>query len=300
MTITEVENPASDEYYGAELPDTDPAPGTDGPPPDGPDAPFGWTRDQQTKQWRPKKSPGRPKAAPPPSPEDVAAAPPVAPPKDEPPPDKGRHKRSAPTDADVPMPKGGVIAKGVNKAYRRIGKALKIVDVEIGQAFIECTRPDPDDPDLPTVGEAWEALAAGNPRIRAWLLNAIKGSNWQELVLAHAPIGMALASRTWVRGLLARWFPRVNLEDTIEMLLEEDEDTEPSDLRPEDVADMQATAQATAQRIASRMGVKVPPGVADAAMRQAQAMADRQQAPEAFTRTPRPPRQPRAKRRGKR
>jgi hypothetical protein len=214
----------------------------------------------------------------------VAEAPPVAPPADKPPAAPGRKRRPAPPE-DVPMPKGGVIAKGVNKMYRRIGKGIRIVDDELGLAFIACTRPDPDDPDSPTVGEAWEALAVGNPRIRAWLLNLVKGGNWQDLFMAHAPIGFALASRSWVRGLLAKLFPRADLSRAAEVLFEPDEDTPDGGLRPEDAEEMQRTAEATAQRIASRMGVRVPPNVAAAAMRQAQAMADRQQAPEAFTRT---------------
>jgi acyl-CoA synthetase (NDP forming) len=188
------------------------------------------------------------------------------------------------------MPKGGIIAKGVNRLYRRAGKFLRIADEDLGLAVIECTRPDPDDPDAPTVGQAWEELAKANPRVRAWLLNLIKGGAWQDLVMAHAPIGIALMTKEWVQRL-------VPFRRAAEVLLEEDEDTEPSDLRPADAEEMRATAEAQAHRIASKLGVKVPPGVAAEAMRQAEEMAARGEVPPGLRRQ-QPKRQARAGRRG--
>lgn len=302
MTVTLEENPTADEFFTADDP-VDVPPALGGPPPPGPDAPYGWTRDTRNGPWRPKKSPGRPRHTPPPGPDEVAAAPPVADAEDAPPPDGTRRGKAPVTDADVPMPRGGIIAKGVNKLYRRAGKFIRIVDNELGLAFGECTRPDPDDPDAPTVGEAWEALAAGNPRIRAWLLNLIKGGHWQDLAMAHAPIAMALFMRPWVQRLLGRFFPGVSMGRAAEVLLEPDEDTQDGDLTAEDVEEMRDMTQADAERIAARMasgmGVKVPPGVAAAAMRQANAMADRQRAPEATQRTQQP-RRTRAKRKAHR
>ena len=303
MTVTDLD-PTADEFFTADDPgdlERDDADylkrAADGPPPDDPDrAPFGWTRDTKTHEWRPKKSPGRPKAAPPPGPDEVAAGPPVAPRQDAPPPPPDRkHKRLAPNDADVPMPKSGTIAKGVDRLYRRAGKFLRIMDDELGLAVIECSRPDPDDPEMPTAGQAWEALARDNVRVRAWLLNMIKGGTYQDLLMAHAPIGIALLTRDWVRRLI----PGARLEHVAEVLLEQDEDSEPGDLTPEDAASMQATAEAQAQRIASKLGVRVPPNVAAAAMKQAQAMADARQAPEAFRRQQPARGNTRAKRRAK-
>lgn len=286
MTVTAEDaelDPTADEYFGADMPG-DPGPGAaDGPPADDPDlAPYGWTRDAKTHEWRPKKSPGRPKHTPPPGPEDVAAAPPIDRPEDTPPPPRGRKRRGPPpTDATVPMPKGGLIAKGVDRLYRRAGRMIRILDDEIGLAVIECSRPDPDDPDAPTAGQAWEALAQENPRVRAWLLGLLKGGAWQDLIMVHAPIAMALFTRDWVRRLI----PGAVLERAAEaMLVPEDEDATEDSLRPEDVDDMQRAAEAHAQRIASKMGVKVPPNVAAAAMRQAEAMAAAREAPEAFRR----------------
>ena len=283
MTVTAPEEleATDDQYFTADDPPELPGAAADGPPPDDPErAPYGWTRDPKTHEWRAKKSPGRPKLHPPPGPEEIAAAPPVTATADQPPPPRGRKRRTPPTDADTPMPKGGVIAKGVDRFYRRGGRFLRIADDELGLAVIECTRPDPDDPDAPTVGQAWEALARDNPRVRAWLLNVLKGGTWQDLLMAHAPIGIALLTRDWVRRLL----PGATFERAAEVLLEEDEDTGPGDLTPADAEDMRQTAEAQAQRIASKMGVKVPANVAAAAMRQAEAMAARQQAPEAFQR----------------
>ena len=302
MTVTageelELEREATDDqYFTADEPEL-PGAAADGPPPDDPAlAPYGWTKDPKTHQWRPKKSPGRPRATAPPSPEEVAAAPPITATADQPPPPRDRkRKRPPPTDADTPMPKGGVIAKGIDRLYRRAGRMLRILDDELGLAVIECTRPDPDDPDAPTVGQAWEALARENPRIRARILALLKGGTWQDLIMAHAPIGIALFTRDWFRRLI----PGATLERAAEVLLEEDEDTEPGDLRPEDVADMRDMAEAQAQKIAAKMGVKVPAGVAAAAMREAEARAARQEAPEAFQRNPRSRGGSRSKRRGR-
>lgn len=286
MTVTAEDtdlDPTADEYFGADVPDDLEPPAADGPPPEDPDrAPYGWTRDTKTHQWRPKKSPGRPKHAPPPGPEEVAAAPPINRPEDAPPPPRSRKRRGpAPTDESVPMPKGGVIARGVDRLYRRAGRMIRILDDEIGLAVIECSRPDPEDPDAPTAGQAWEALAKDNPRVRAWLLGLLKGGTWQDLIMVHAPIALALFTRDWVRRLI----PGAVLERAAEsMLVPDPEDATEDSLTPEDVDDMQRAAEAHAQRIASKMGVKVPPNVAAAAMRQAEAMQARAEAPEAFRR----------------
>jgi hypothetical protein len=177
------------------------------------------------------------------------------------------------------MPRGGVIAKGMDSLYRQVGKVLRIIGAEAeGAAVIACTRRDPDEPDLPTTGEAWEQLARNNPRIRAFLLRLIQGNDWQTLLLAHLPIGMALMTHDWVR----RYIP---MQRAAEVMFEPDEDgNTPMDLLPEDVEDMQAMAQQQAERMASRMGVKVPEGVARAAMEQAAAASNGGTIPPGFQR----------------
>lgn len=285
------ENPAADEWYGA-----DDAPGT-GPaaePPPSTDAPFGWMRDKDTPSgWRAKKAPGRPRK--PPAPDELAAAAPVGHAADEPPAPPRRSLfgavRSPAAAAEVPMPRGGLIATGVDRLYRRAGKILRILDDDLGLAVIECTRPDPDDPDMPTVGQAWETLARANPRVRAWLLNLIKGGTWQDLLMAHAPIGIALMTKTWVQQIIP-------LGRAADILLEPDEDTEDGDLLPADAHDMQALAEAQAHRIAGKLGVKVPPGIAAEALRQAEERAAAGHAPPGLRRQ-QPARNSRAKRRGK-
>lgn len=292
--MTETENPTDDRYFTAddpEDPDTPPGALEDEPPPPDASAPYGYTRDSKHGPWRPKKSPGRPKAGQP-TPEEVAARPPIEPGPDEPPGEPDH--RPAPSPDDIPMPRGGVIAKGVNRLYRRAGKIARVFDNDVGLAVIECTRKDPEDPEELTVGEAWEELAKVNPRVRGWLLNAIKGGTWQALVFAHAPIGVALLTKDWVRRLI----PGLSFERLAEVLLEEDEDSEPGDLRPADADEMRRMAEAQAQKMAAKMGVRVPAGVAAAAMREAEARAAAQEAPEAFRRA-QPNRSSRAKRRGR-
>lgn len=262
MTVTADEpGLAGDEFYTAA---DDPA-AAGAAPVDAPDpeAPYGYMTDPRSGERRPKKAPGRPKL-PRTEQEIKAEPPPPAPAEDRPP--TGEPTAPGLSDEDVPMPRAGVIAKQVNRLYRRGGKYLKILDEDLGFAVQECTHPDPDDPDMPTVGQAWENLAKNNPRIRAALLKLIKGGDLQDLLIAHAPIGIALFTKDWVQ----RFIP---LHRAAEVIFEEDEDTEPGDLRPEDVEDMQRLAEREAARMAGKMGVKVPPGVAAAAMRQAEAMA---------------------------
>jgi len=219
MTAVTTENPSGliDDALYASDPDGPEGPETPaetpeepfGPDTITPDAPFGYTRDSSAPGgWRPKKAPGRPRR--PRSADEIAAEPP--PPRA---PDEAPAQAPKPpplTDEDVPMPAGGTIAKKINRLYRRAGRVLRKLDEETGVAFLECTRKD--EPDDVTVGEAWEQLAKDNPRIRAWLLNLVKGGAWQDLALAHAPIAAAIFMRRWLldhvpfMGMVAAWFER--------------------------------------------------------------------------------------------
>ena len=169
-----------------------------------PEAPYGWTTDPKTGERRPKKSAGRPRK--PASAEELreAGPPPPVPPDEAPgkPPRGGARAKDDKPAADVPQPREGVIARGVNKLYRRAGRIIRAMDHDIGQAVIECTRPDPDDPDWMTVGEAWEQVAKTNPRIRAWALRLIAGGAWGDLVMAHAPIGAAIIMKPAIMRIL--------------------------------------------------------------------------------------------------
>jgi hypothetical protein len=219
------------------------------------EAPYGWRRDPETGQMVPKKKPGRPRT--PRTAEELAAAAPVDREPD-PPPGAGHRgrARSARNDTPPPMPRGGIIAAGVNKLYRRAGKILRAFDHDIGQAVIECTRDgDLEEGEL-TVGEAWEQLARANPRIRAFILRAIAGGAWSDLIMAHAPIGIAIAMKPVIQRLIP--FGRL-----IESVAEPDEDSGegegglPGGMTAADFDQLKEQATEQARRMAERMHVKI-------------------------------------------
>ena len=156
------------------------------------------------------------------------------------------------------MPRGGVLAAGINKLYRRAGKIIRAFDHDIGQAVIECTRADDLEEGELTVGEAWEALAKANPRIRRFLLKAIAGGAWTDLVMAHAPIGIALMLKPSVQ----RFIPFGRL---LESVAEPDEDSGdgegglPGRMTAADFEELKGQAEQQARRMAERMHLTVSP-----------------------------------------
>jgi hypothetical protein len=218
------------------------------------DAPYGWRRDHDTGQMVPRKKPGRPRR--PPGPDDLVSAPPVERQPD-PPPGAGNRKRTRPApDSAPPMPKGGVIAAQVNKLYRRAGKIMRAFDHDTGQAVIECTRPEDLEEGEMTVGEAWEQLARTNPRIRAFIMRAVAGGAWGDLVMAHAPIGIALIMKPAIQRLIP--FGRL-----VESVAEPDDDTPdgegglPGGMTAADFDELREQATEQARRMAERMHIKV-------------------------------------------
>lgn len=228
-------------------------------PPVEEEAPYGWMTDPVTGDRRPKKRPGRRSktakvpVGPSPAieqlqalgslPDDAEDTAPGAPPK-------GRKKPAMRTEALPPF-RAGVIAKGMNKLYRKAGRIVRIWDYELGGAIIaSATRAaDDDDDDDTTVGEAWEAVAKSNPRIRAFLLKLMVGGAWSALFTAHLPIFMAIAMKESVRSRI----PFLQLAETL--LTDEPEGgagggAVPSGLaqmmggiNPDDMAQMMAMAQ---------------------------------------------------------
>jgi hypothetical protein len=226
------------------------------------EAPFGWMKDPVTGERRPRKRPGkRPKAAQPPTgpqptleqlqglgtlsegTEDVA---PGAPRK--------RRGRTRTTKAAPELPpfRAGVIAKGVNRLYRRAGRVARLLNRDIGTAIIATTKaakPSEDDEDDQddhlTVGEAWEALAKTNPRIRMWLLRFIAGGAMSDLFEAHLPILLAVFMVDGIRQRL----PLAGLAEAFLTDNDEDEDgTSPlaqmmGGINPQDMAQMMNMAQ---------------------------------------------------------
>jgi hypothetical protein len=248
-----------------------------------PEAPYGYTTDPETGERRPKKRAGRPRK--PPGPEELAAADPIQPGDDKPP--RAGRRRKPP--AGVPdMPKGGIIAAGVNRLYRKAGRIVRAMDHDIGTAIIECTRKE--DPDDLTVGEAWEALCKANPRIRRFVLGCLKGGAWGDLVMAHAPIGVALFMKPAIQKMIP--FRRV-----IEGMAEPDEDQAegegglPGGMTAGDFDQMSELAQEQARKAFAKMGVQV----SDAELAEAAAAAQAN-LPPAFRRA-QPKRTTRAQRR---
>lgn len=112
-------------------------------------------------------------------------------------PPKGSRAKGKREPVDVPPFRAGPIATGMNKLYARTGKILRVMDPDIGNAVLASTRKESED-DV-TVGEAWEELARVNPRIRATLLKMIQGGAWGQLMMAHAPIILAILMKDAIR-----------------------------------------------------------------------------------------------------
>lgn len=229
------------------------------------DAPHGYMIDPKTRERRPKKLPGRPRAGsvtplPPgesPSLEDLKTVKRDKPAEDRPP-GKVKKTRSGKKifdESTLPPFRPGPIAKGMNKLYARTGKFVRVMDFDIGTAIIMATQKESDD-DI-TVGEAWEEVAKTNPRIRAFLLKMITGGAWSQLIMAHAPIFLAIMMKDGIK----KHIPFMKL---IEAMLSPDEETgAPPDMfggmTPEDV--QQATQFAMAQM--AQMGFDVGRGNKD-------------------------------------
>lgn len=263
-----------------------------------PAAPWGWTTDPVTKERRPKKAPGRPRNQP--TAEELAAKPPIEREGDRAPERPAGYKPPPAEPTVVPMPRGGVIAKGVNKLYRRAGKMIRAVDDDIGEAFIYCTRVDTevaeDEREL-TVGEAWEQLARSNPRIRAFVLRIIAGGDVGDLVMAHAPIGVALFMKPWIQRFIN---PERLIESMTEADEEEEEGTAAAGLTGEDVKDMQELAMRQARQMARRAGVHVTEAEVQAAAAKAVQMGVAGDGLPAGLRRQQPKKQTRAQRAGAR
>ena len=232
-------------------------------PPD--EAPYGYTRDRATGETRPKKSPGRGGVKPPPGVEELKAAaagdsPPAAVPADRPPARPGRR----PSGPRAPRPEvpyhPGQITRGMNRLYRQAGKITRAMDADLGTAIIEAARNtaedgDPDD----SVGAAWDEVARVNPRIRRFCVMLVSGGAYGRLVMAHAPVLLAVMMKPAVAD-------RIPFSRFVKSMAEPDEDTPdgegglPGGLTFSDVQQMAAMAD----QFAGQMGVPVPPEVAEA------------------------------------
>lgn len=231
------------------------------PPPDShevsDEAPFGWMIDPKTGERRPRKRQGRPKMATEapvapvgksPGLEELQARGALPEPGEDTAPGTHRGRRAKSHRPAEPLPpfRAGVISKGVNRLYRRAGRLIRMWDTDIGTAVIACTvKSDDDDADDDTtVGEAWENLAKGNPRVRAFLLKLLEGGAVTALFVAHLPILMAIVMKDGIRERL----PFMQLADAF--LGDDEQSGEPSDIshttggiNPGDMAQMMQMAQ---------------------------------------------------------
>lgn len=174
------------------------------------DAPYGYTRDRETGEQRPKKAAGRPRRSPSldelkaeresaaaePGDEDAGRAADRAPQA----PKRGRRGRRAAEDKPkepVPQFREGQIEKGVNRLYRKAGRILRVWDPAVGQAVIETTIAEDDD-DI-TVGRAWEDVCRHNPAVRRVVMKFLKGGAYGQLFWAHAPILLAILMKDAIR-----------------------------------------------------------------------------------------------------
>ena len=242
------------------------------------EAPFGWTTDPDGTR-RPKKTAGRPRK-PPPIEElkaqkaEAEAAADRNKPGDRAPDTRRRPSRRGgdgrPEEKKPAVPfREGVIAKGINKLYRKAGKMVRAMDRDIGQALIDITRKDtlddgtPDPEDI-TVGEAWEEIARTNPRIRAFLMKMIAGGAWGQLFAVHAPVLLAVLMKDAIRK-------RLPFTKLIEAFLTPDEDGEaPADgtaaegLTMPDMTEMMAMARHFAEQAMNGRAASSPPRAPEA------------------------------------
>jgi hypothetical protein len=184
--------------------------------------------------------------------------PPSSPPADRAP-DEGKRtyrKRAVKVSRETAPPyKAGLITTAVNRIYRQAGKIVRAMDSDIGTAIIESARntAEPGEPD-DSVGAAWDELARTNPRVRAFLMRAITGTALMQLVIAHAPIGMAIVMKPAI-------MKHIPFQQLITSMAEPDEGTPagegglPGGMTAADVGQMQQLAADQMRR----MGMQVSP-----------------------------------------
>ena len=219
--------------------------------PEANEAPWGFTIDRETGERRPKKTRGRVRK--PPSVDEIKeslgrlddVSRETSSAEDRPPKSHHRRKDRPPGVSEpVPQHRPGVITKGVNKLYRKAGKIVKAMDRDIGIAIIESTHNTDEDGGDDSVGAAWDEVARSNPRIRAFLLKTIAGGAWTQLVMAHAPIVLAILMKE-------RISKHIPFAKFLSAMAEPDEDGAApgglggllSGMNPDDMAQMMAMAQ---------------------------------------------------------
>lgn len=99
--------------------------------------------------------------------------------------EKRNRTRAEKPQAPVPgMPRKGHLAKQITQLYVSLGTFLMPFDQACAGAIINAA---------PDCGEAMENLARENPAVRKAILAMVETSVWGQVVVAHAPIMLAIA-----------------------------------------------------------------------------------------------------------
>lgn len=94
-----------------------------------------------------------------------------------------KERRTRETRRDIPMPRGGF--KGpLTNVYTGIGMSVMPFDPGCGRIIIENAE---------KCAESLDELARTNPAVRRVLMSLITTSAWGAVIMAHAPIMMAIA-----------------------------------------------------------------------------------------------------------
>lgn len=82
------------------------------------------------------------------------------------------------------MPRKGLLAKKFTDLYVALGSFMLPFDPAVANAVINAA---------PKCGESLEELARTNPAVRKALMGMVETSVWGQVILAHAPIMIAIA-----------------------------------------------------------------------------------------------------------
>jgi hypothetical protein len=91
---------------------------------------------------------------------------------------------SVKAEPQTPAYRAGVIAKGFENIYATVGMTVFAFDQHCGQTIIENSE---------KMAASLDVLAKNNPAVRRVLSKMLTTSAWSEVIIAHAPLVMAIA-----------------------------------------------------------------------------------------------------------
>jgi hypothetical protein len=97
---------------------------------------------------------------------------------------KPKEKKAKVRKPTPPMPRKG-LAGPLTNMYTGLGMTLAMVDKHCGMAVVESAE---------DCAQAWEDLAKTNPKVRRAILMLLETSDVTKIVIAHAPIMVAVMS----------------------------------------------------------------------------------------------------------